>query len=229
MHLLQTIRSSIFARHSHNRAYAAIVLSGNYEEAGDHGQFRVEAGDTVLHERFEAHINRFAVSGAVVLNLALPPAARFVPGLARVADPELIVRLAEKSQVQAVQLLLASMEKREPGREDWPDELAAAMIANPSLSLAAWSEDRGLTPWAISRGFTKVFGISPAAFRARTRARQAWNVIVDTKAPLVSIAADLGFADQSHMTRSVKHLTGMSPQMCRETANRFKTPLSTSL
>ncbi len=68
----QTIRSSVFNRHSHEHAYAAIVLSGGYEEAGDHGRFKVQAGDVVLHERFEAHINRFSASGATVLNLPSP-------------------------------------------------------------------------------------------------------------------------------------------------------------
>jgi len=78
-------------------------------------------------------------------------------------------------------------------------------------------------------GLYAVFGISPAAFRARTRARQAWNVIAASEEPLAAIAADLGFADQSHMTRSVKQLTGMAPQMCRKAANPFKTQRSRSL
>jgi AraC-like DNA-binding protein len=37
------------------------------------------------------------------------------------------------------------------------------------------------------------------------------------------IAAHLGFADQSHMTRSVRWLTGMAPQAWRFPANGFKT------
>jgi len=41
-------------------------------------------------------------------------------------------------------------------------------------------------------GLYAVFGISPAAFRARTRARQAWNVIAASEEPLAAIAADLG-------------------------------------
>jgi len=169
LQMWQTIRSSVFDRHSHNYAYAAIVLSGDYEEAGDHGRFKVETGDTVLHERFEAHINRFSSSGAVVLNLALPAGTSFLPGLATIADPDLIVRVAEKNQVQAARLLLSSIAQREPNCEDWPDELASALIANPSLSLSRWSESKGLMPWAVSRGFMQVFSISPAAFRARTR------------------------------------------------------------
>jgi len=74
---------------------------------------------------------------------------------------------------------------------DWPDELAAALMQNPSLKLFQWGEKNGLAPWTVSRGFAQVFGVSPEAFRARKRARHAWKSIVDTQEPLASIAAEL--------------------------------------
>jgi AraC-like DNA-binding protein len=40
---------------------------------------------------------------------------------------------------------------------------------------------------------------------------------------MASIAAELGFSDQAHMSRSVKHLTGVQPQAWRCLANGFKT------
>jgi AraC-like DNA-binding protein len=229
LQMWQTIRSSIFDRHSHGQAYAAIVISGGYEEAGDHGRFKVEAGNVVLHERFEAHINRFSGSGAVVLNIALPREASFLPGLATVADADLIVRLAQTNRVQAARLLLSTIAQREAEHADWPDELASALIANPSLSLSRWSESNRLTPWGVSRGFMQVFGLSPSAFRVRTRARKAWKAIQSDKAPLAAIASDLGFADQPHMTRGVKQLTGMGPQAWRKAANGFKTERGTAI
>ena len=219
----QTIRSSVFDRHSHEHAYAAIVLSGGYEEAGDHGRFRVEAGDVVLHERFEAHINRFSDSGAVVFNLPLPAGRSFVPGLAKVEDIDSILRAANSNQVEAADLLFSMVTARRAEYADWPDELASALIANPSLSLSRWGEIKGLTPWAVSRGFMQVFGLSPSAFRARTRTRHAWKAIETSEETLVHIAAQLGFSDQPHMTRSVKQMTGVGPKAWRVAANRFKT------
>jgi hypothetical protein len=44
----QSIRASALGRHVHEEAYAALVLSGGYEEAGDHGRFQVKAGDSGL-------------------------------------------------------------------------------------------------------------------------------------------------------------------------------------
>jgi AraC-like DNA-binding protein len=209
--------------HTHRETYAAVVLSGGYEEAGDYGRFQVQAGDVILHERFEAHLDRFPASGAVVLNLRLPVDRSFLPGVASVADADSIARAVERSPAEAADLLLSVIATRPSRNIDWPDELAAALIQNPSLSLSLWSESKGLAPWTVSRGFAQVFGISPSAFRVRTRARHAWKAIQTTKEPLVKIAADLDFADQAHMTRCVKQLTGTPPQAWRQAANRFKT------
>jgi AraC-like DNA-binding protein len=223
MRVWQTIRAATLNRHSHEMAYVAVVLAGGYEEAGDHGRFRVEAGDVLSHERFEAHVDRFSTSGAVVLNLPLPSRHSFVPGAARVDDPDVIVLTAERSRSDAVEVLLARMHPARPRLMDWPDELAAALIRNPSLILSDWSEEHRIAPWTVTRGFTHVFGISPETYRARTRARQAWKAIQSSQAPLAQIAFQLGFADQSHMSRSVKEVTGIGPQAWRVAANGFKT------
>lgn len=224
MRTWQTIRNSTFPRHSHQKSYAALVLSGDYEEAGDQGRFYVRAGEVVLHDCFEAHLNRFSASGARVLNLPLSAAHSFKPGVARVEDMDLLVRTAEHDQAEAADLLLRIIQQRTPEWTDWPDELAAVLIQDPSLRLSFWASENGLAPWAVSRGFAKIFGVSPEAFRARARARSAWRAIRKTKEPLAEIAADQGFADQSHMTRSVKQMTGMAPRAWRTTtANRFKT------
>src|SRR5262249_20183500 len=112
---------------------------------------------------------------------------------------------------------------------DWPDELAAELARYPLLRLSQWGEENGLATWTVSRGFAQVFGISPEAFRAHVRARSALQSIRDTQMSLATMAAELGFADQSHMTRSVKLLTGVSPQAWRSSANGFKTGAASAI
>jgi AraC-like DNA-binding protein len=211
MQVWQTIRTPIIGRHVHKRAYAALVLSGCYEEAGDSGRHRVQAGDVVLHEGFEAHLDRFPTSGAVVLNVPLPAQYAFRSGVGRVDDPDAIVRLVEKDDSEAAALLLWSTELTQQEFQDWPDELALSLAQNASVSLSSWSKARGIRAWDLSRSFAKVFGISPSAFRARARTRQAWRAIRTAGMPLSGIAADCGFADQAHMTRSVKTMTNRCP------------------
>lgn len=83
------------ARHRHGMAYAAVVLSGAYEERGSRGRFRVAPGDVLLHGAFEAHLDRFGRRGAEILNLALPSRAAPGCGRARLGDADMVVRAAE--------------------------------------------------------------------------------------------------------------------------------------
>jgi AraC-like DNA-binding protein len=211
----QRIREPFYKRHNHEHAYAAVILSGSYEEAGDHGRFRVQPGDVLIHESFESHLDRVSASGAVVLNLRLTTGHSFRAGMARIGDPDAVVRRAERSGSAAVEFLLSSLMPAPSAQADWPDALAADMIRDPSVSLADWGVAKGITPWAISRGFKQVFGVSPSAFRARARARLAWSAIREGDEHLAQLAVRLGFADQSHMTRGVKAVTGLTPQQWR--------------
>lgn len=215
MRVWQTIRTPLISRHVHKRAYAALVLSGCYEEAGDSGRHRVQAGNVVLHEAFEAHLDRFPTSGAVVLNVPLLARCAFRSGVGRVNDPDVIVRLVEKGDSEAAAMLLWSTEIREPEFQDWPDELAASLVQNACVNLSDWSAAKGISAWDLSRCFAKAFGISPCAFRARARTRQAWRAIRTADTPLSAIAAHFEFADQAHMTRSVKTMTDRCPSAWR--------------
>jgi AraC-like DNA-binding protein len=221
--LVQAVEFPSFGLHSHRAPYAAVVLAGGYEEAGDQGLFRVRVGDVLFHERFESHRNTFYTPNTIILNFPLP-VDRCAVGIAHLEDLDSVVRLAQENKAAAAALLLSRPITRWTEQADWPDALASALIRDHSLSLSSWSQAMGLSPWTVSRGFAQVFGISPSSFRARARARAAWRAIRMSDDPLASIAADLGFADQAHMTRSVKQLTGSVPQEWRRHAKGFKTP-----
>jgi AraC-like DNA-binding protein len=107
---------------------------------------------------------------------------------------------------------------------DWPDRLAADILSNPALRLSGWSRAHGLAPATVSRGFRRVFAISPIAFRAQLHARMAWRHLMQSDAPLASIAIETGFSDQPHMTRAVATLTCQTPAQWRaRRSNRCKT------
>lgn len=66
-----------------------------------------------------------------------------------------------------------------------------------------------------SRAFTAAFGVPARQFRSELRARAAWLQVVRTRDSLAAIAVATGFADQAHMTRHVRALTGASPARWR--------------
>jgi AraC-like DNA-binding protein len=211
-------------RHIHDQGYAAIVLAGAYEESGSAGRVRLGPGDVILHQPFDAHLDRFASRGAVLFNLALPTAmARAAIGT--LADPDAILRHAETDPTTASALLLSQFIEAPRAAIDWPDLLAADILRNPSCRLDAWARAHCLAPATLSRGFLRVFGVTPAKFRSETRARLAFALIAKDDAALAGIATDAGFADQSHMTRAVTSLTGAPPASWRRGSNRFKTSL----
>jgi AraC-like DNA-binding protein len=197
--------------HMHLWPYAAVILSGSYEEIGSAGRHRVSAGDVLIHGVFDAHCNRISARGAQILNLALP-ALPVSPRRARLADPDLVARLATHDSRQAAGKLLASLTDTDCTLADWPDALAQVLQDGYDGRLSDWAAAHHLAPETLSRGFAKVFGVTPAAFRWQARDRLALRLIAAGNAALAAIAAEAGFADQAHMTRCVFALTGATPQ-----------------
>lgn len=208
-------------RHTHDTAYAAIVISGSYEECGSRGRFRVGPGHVLLHGAFDAHLDRFNGTGAEILNISLRRTISFAVGC--ITDTDAIVRLADKDADEAGDVLCAEIAPLETQMGDWPDLLADHLLENPDCRLTHWAETHGLALETVSRGFGRVFGVTPATFRAEARARQAFRHIVHDYMPLADVAAMTGFADQPHMSRAIKALTGDTPHAWRQQSNRFKT------
>lgn len=208
-------------RHCHDRPYAAVILAGGYEECGSRGRLGASQGDVLLHDAFDAHLDRFGRQGAHVLNLAID-VPRMPRGLGRIDDPDAIACAAERDLVQARELLRLQLREAPRIAEDWPGMLARELLRNPACRLDRWASEHGLSSGTLSRGFGKVFAMTPAAFRAEARARRAYALIANSAEPLACIAAHAGFADQAHMTRAIRALTGAPPTRWRR-SNPFKT------
>lgn len=199
----------VIERHVHARPYATIVLEGGYEEAGDHGRFRVSAGDVLFHGAFSAHQDVIARARTVVLDLPLPMDLS-LPARASAADIDAVVALAELDRTAASQRLVATMRPVEAREVEPADELGAALVAQTDR-IGAWATAHGLVRETLSRNFRRLYGVDAARFRSEARARRAWRLMVESDLPLVEIAAITGHADQSHMTRAVRALTGRTP------------------
>jgi len=214
-------------RHFHARPYATVVLAGGYEEAGEGGRWRVQPGDVLLHGPFSAHLNLAPPRGARVLNLDLPGTVR-MSGAMRVADPDRLVRLAERNPEAAPQALLDACMAGPPPTQDLPDVLANALSVPGACGVDDWSRDQDVSRQTAFRWFRDAYGVGPARYRVEARARRAWRLIVDGAEALVDIADAAGFADQAHMCRDVRALTGRTPKAWRMTGLQpsFKTALA---
>jgi AraC-like DNA-binding protein len=82
-------------------------------------------------------------------------------------------------------------------------------------SLPELAQTLAVSPHHLSRVFREVTGHTISRHRMRLRARSALERIAGGESNLSGLAAELGFADQSHLCRVVGDETGMTPTRLR--------------
>lgn len=68
----------------------------------------------------------------------------------------------------------------------------------------------GLSPFHLARSFKKAVGLSPLAYRNQRRVMEARGRLLAGE-PIAQVALELGYADQSHLTRQFQRILGISP------------------
>jgi AraC-like DNA-binding protein len=73
----------------------------------------------------------------------------------------------------------------------------------------------GASPYRLSRLFPRVLGVSVTKYRNRVRVGWALDQLGRDQAGIAGVAASLGFADQAHLTRTVRDHVGETPAAVR--------------
>jgi AraC-like DNA-binding protein len=68
-----------------------------------------------------------------------------------------------------------------------------------------------VSPYRLSRVFPRVTGVSLTRYRNRVRVGRALDRLEEGEELLTQLAAELGFADQAHLTRTVRAHCGTTP------------------
>jgi AraC-like DNA-binding protein len=203
-------RGASMARHHHDQGYATIVLAGSVTEVSFAGRMYAEAGDVLLHGRFDCHLDKGGRKVPLQI-LRLPWPHDTIEGQFRVRDPDALARLAEVDPERASARLHEELRPVAARERYWVDDLADTLRGGSDLPLQDWAEIRGLRPTTVSAVFRREFGVYPKRFRLESRTRLAWREIVRSTAPLTDIALNLGFSDLPHLSRSIHVFTGRSP------------------
>jgi AraC family transcriptional regulator len=212
---------AVLGTHRHREPYAALVLSGSYVETGPDGAWTCQAGDLVLHPPFHLHADRMSARGAKVLNfvwpLAFPPALGMSTyTVVRPQRPERIERSVQRDPLSALAEAVIEGEVCAPAApSDWCSRIAVALTNRTPSPVGLLARNEGISPEHASRAFRARYGVSPATFRAEQRLRDVLHLLVETCDALSDVASRAGYADQSHMSRAVKAVTGLSPQRLR--------------
>jgi AraC family transcriptional regulator len=82
---------------------------------------------------------------------------------------------------------------------------------NEPLSLKDLSRAAGVHPVTVSKFFPKYFSCTFGEYMRRLKIEKSLRMIKNSPRSLTEIAYECGFYDQSHFTRTFKHLTGFLP------------------
>ncbi|WP_043631342.1 AraC family transcriptional regulator [Desulfovibrio sp. TomC] len=177
---------------------------------------------------------------ATALSLVLPPGAplpHFRPGMVEDAPlsalfsrtHHLLLASSPATLAKQTQLLillaawiarhgddhpLAPPSRSEPRAVRLVLEILSARYAE-DIQLEELAAATGLSPWHLARAVTRQTGLPPHAHLLEFRCRAARDRLAGPQR-LADIAADVGFADQSHMTRVFRARFGLTPGAWRK-------------
>jgi AraC family transcriptional regulator len=232
------------ASHSHPLATIAVILGGGFAGTYRGGERHCQARSVIVEPAGEEHGNRFGPDATTILTVSLDgdglrPAVEAAANRFRhERDPyaELIARRAATEldrpddvtpmAVEAAALELVAHLTRTVRHERQPAWLAEvrALLHDryaDTLSLAEVAAAVGVEPERMARGFRRAFGEPMATSLRRIRVDAAAHLLTATNLPISRIAADVGFADQSHLTRCFARYLGTTPgRYRRETSGQ---------
>jgi transcriptional regulator GlxA family with amidase domain len=90
------------------------------------------------------------------------------------------------------------------------------LAEEPRSSLVHLARALSVSPHHLSRVFSEQTGSTVSSHRRRIRVRAVLDRLGHGEHDLARLAADVGFADHGHLTRSVRRETGATPSRLRE-------------
>lgn len=83
------------------------------------------------------------------------------------------------------------------------------------ISMSEMAELAGLSSTHFNRRFKQVLRMTPMQYLRSVRVQAARKLLTTSSRNLATIAADVGYSDQSHLTKRFRELTGMTPAAYR--------------
>lgn len=234
-------------RHAHEHAYFCLNIGGDYTERYGRRRRECREGMVVFHPAGECHAQEHhgdvaslnvELDGAWLRRMAelvapLDQPAEFRGDDIAEAGARLLGELRRDDRESALAIegltfeILAASARRERtvdrAAPRWLRDARELLDALPDgVSLRAMAAQAGVHPVHFAATFRRFLGCSLGEYQRRRRFEHARERLADRAMSLAEVAADAGFADQSHLTRTFKRFSGMTPSEYR-TFLGFKT------
>jgi len=228
-------------RHTHESAYFGLLLDGSYSESCTHRSAEYQPFTMGFHPASLTHSDEVGRCGSRMFCVELREfymentrqlltAPQFVPDLCASEVTWLGLRLYRSfadgtiSPLQIEELCGEMLErvacKAVAAEKQTPAWLSRALELlhesfRDALRLEAIANQVGVHPIHLSRVFRQRHGCTMAEYINRLRVQSVCRALESGWADLANLAAECGFADQSHMGRVFKCYTGQAPGQFR--------------
>lgn len=225
--------NAVMPLHRHEIDQITFLLAGEFRELVGAKEADLCTSARGLKRSDVYHADQFGPSGALLLSVNLVLDQQLVTDLPgwdwkigksvrhMVGALSPVARLLnERNEDRRAEIVWDLVSARiddqpEPDRRDkarWLSDVRARLIEETdAVSLVDMASASGMHPVHLSRAFKGAFGMPPSVYRARCRLARAISHLVDG-APPANAASIAGFADQSHLSRSIKQEIGVTPR-----------------
>ncbi len=218
-------------RHAHDYSNVTVLIAGEIEEAAPGGRHRGRPGSVVLKPAGCEHENGVSGFGARTLTIELRRGAM----AAEVANRN----WSWFEQAAVVRAAVALCRGGASDAEDRAMDLLGTVLAAPHGSAAAprWlaqitgaleehfdepvrlealARDLGLHPVYVSRAFRQHTGVTMHEYLRTLRLQHARHLLSASRRSIGAIAAEAGFSDGSHLSRTFAEQLGVTPKSFRK-------------
>lgn len=219
---LVLVRSGWFRRRTRAGVVEADPTVGYLTRPGDEETFAHPAGgDVCTAVRFAPSVwhQLFGelppAASPVYVDAALELAHRRVVAAAR--QPDTVFALSERMLDLAQAAIGTGEAAGAPSDRHLVAEARLAIVEDQpaAATLLTLADSLRVSPFRLSRAFTREVGVPLTHYRNRVRVSRVLARLEAGEPDLARLAAELGFADQAHLTRTVRRHVGHTPTALR--------------
>ncbi|MFN3229466.1 MAG: helix-turn-helix domain-containing protein [Asticcacaulis sp.] len=213
--------------HAHHGPQMSVLLAGGFREQTGQNDTEPSQRVSALKSAGARHAVRFGRHGALMLSmdlgrdLPLPvrQAGDWRP-LSQNAHALAATLLGTSDRQDVVDDLMAEIREASPLVGLSPpaavQRLKEALDDDPAhIQIRDMAQTLDVHRVHLSRAFSAAYGLPPSLYRRRRMTAHALALTCRDRLPLAHIAAEAGFADQSHMNRAFRHELGLNPAKLR--------------
>lgn len=230
--------------HSHQNAYFCLVRRGQFAERYGHQERLCKPMTLTFHPPEERHSEQIQSSNTCSFNIELEPVLlqrvqAFSPNPLESCAIQggmmtnLMLHLQKEFEHNdsisslaveglSLELLAGLLRSRQIGKAipSWLKRIRCLIHdrLRSALDLSTLAQEAGIHPVYLVQCFRKHFHCTPGKYQRQLRVELVKEKLLATNHSLAEIALQVGFADQSHLTRVFKLHTGLTPAVFRRTA-----------